>query len=70
MHNDDIVKRFSYEKIEKWELLHASGDFSYHTTNLFFKITHILIDKVLSLIWVRIRKGQLRGRKILAKYVK
>jgi hypothetical protein len=37
-HDDDIVKRFSYQKIVKWELLHASGDFSYHTTNFFFKI--------------------------------
>ena len=33
----DIVKRFSYLEIVKWELLHASGDFSYHTTDLFFK---------------------------------
>jgi hypothetical protein len=36
--DDDIVKRFSYQKIVKWELLHASNDFSYHTTNLFFKM--------------------------------
>jgi hypothetical protein len=38
LRDDDIVKRFSYQKIVKWELLHASGDFSYHTTNLFFKM--------------------------------
>jgi hypothetical protein len=69
-HDNDIVKRFSYQKIVKWELLHASGDFSYHTTNLFFKTMQIIIDKVLSCIWVRIRKGQLRGRKILARDVK
>jgi hypothetical protein len=36
-HDDDITKRFSYQKIVQWELLHASRDFSYHTTNLFFK---------------------------------
>lgn len=35
--DDDITNRFSYQKIVQWELLQASGDFSYHTTNLFFK---------------------------------
>jgi exonuclease III len=68
--DDDIVKRFSYLQIVKWELLHASGDFSYHTTNLFFKTMRILIEKVLSCIWIRIRKGQLRGRTLLARDVK
>ena len=29
----------------------------------------IIIDKVLSCIWVQIRKGQLRGRNILTKDV-
>jgi hypothetical protein len=37
-HDNDIVKRFSYHKIMKWELLHASNDFSYHTTIFFFKM--------------------------------
>ena len=68
--DDDITNRCSYQKIVQWELLQASGDFSYHTTNLFFKTMRIIIDKVLSCISVRIRKGQLRGRKILAKDVK
>ena len=36
-HDNDIVDRFSYQKVVKWELQHASGDFSNHTTNLFFK---------------------------------
>ena len=66
----DITNRFSYQKIVQWELLQASGDFQYHTTNLFFKTMRIIIDKVLSCIWVQIRKGQLKGRKILAKDVK
>jgi hypothetical protein len=44
--DDDIVKNFTYLQIVKWELLHTSGDFSYHTTNLFFKTMRILIDKV------------------------
>jgi hypothetical protein len=66
----DIVKRFSYLQIVKWELLHASGDFSYHTTDLFFKTMRILIEKVVSCIWIRIRKGQLRGRTLLARDVK
>jgi hypothetical protein len=30
----------------------------------------IIIEKFISFIWVRIRKGQLLGRKLLAKYVK
>jgi exonuclease III len=68
--DDDIVKNFTYLQIVKWELQHSSGDFSYHTTNLFFKTMRILIDKVLSCMWIRIRKGQLRGRKLLAIDVK
>jgi hypothetical protein len=50
--DDDNVKRFSYLKIVKWELLHDSYDFSYHTTNLFFKTMRIIIDNVLSCIWI------------------
>jgi hypothetical protein len=50
--NDDIVKNFTYLEIVKWELLHSSGDFSYHTTDLFFKTMRILIDKVLSCMWI------------------
>ena len=68
--DDDMTNRFSYQKIVQLELLQASGDFQYHTTNFFFKTMRIIIDKVLSCIWVRIRKGQLKGRKILAKDVK
>jgi hypothetical protein len=68
--DDDIVKNFTYVEIVKWELLHSSSDFSYHTTNLFFKTMRILIDKVLSCMWIRIRKGQLRGRTLLARDVK
>jgi hypothetical protein len=69
-HDNDIVKNFTYLQIVKWELLHTSGYFSYHTTNLFFKTMWILIDKVLSCLWIRIRKGQLRGRNLLARDVK
>jgi hypothetical protein len=47
-HDDDITKCFSYQKIVKWELLQASGDFSCHITNLFFKTMRIIIVKVLS----------------------
>jgi hypothetical protein len=53
----DIIKRFSYHKIVQWELLHSSGDFPCHITNLFFKIMCIIIEQVLSCMWVRIRKG-------------
>ena len=68
--NDDITKIFSYHKIVQQELLNFSGDFSYHITNLLFKTMPIIIEQVLSSIWIRIRKGKLRGRKLLAKDVK
>jgi hypothetical protein len=38
--------------------------------NFFFKTMHIIIEKVLSCMWVRIRKCQLRGRKLFSKDVK
>ena len=50
--------------------MHCSGHFSYHITNLFFKTMWILIEKVMSCISVRIRKGKLQGIKLLAKDVK
>jgi hypothetical protein len=56
-HGADITKRFSYHTIVRWELLHSSGDFSCHITNLFFKTMCIIIEQVLSCMWVRIRKG-------------
>jgi hypothetical protein len=36
-HDYEITKKFIYQKIVQWELPHATSDFSYHTTNLFFK---------------------------------
>jgi hypothetical protein len=66
----DITERFSYHKIVRWELLHSSGCFSYHITNLFFKTMRIIIEQVMSWMWVRIRKGQLQGRKLFTKDVK
>jgi len=66
----DITEWFNYQKIVWWELLHSGGDFSCHITNLFFKTMRIIIEKVLSCMWMRIIKGQLQGRKLLAKYVK
>jgi hypothetical protein len=66
----DITEQFSYHKIVRWELLHSSDDLSYHITNLFFKTMSIIIEQVFSFMWVRIRKFQLQGRKLLAKDVK
>lgn len=63
----DIVKRFCYQKIAQWEIMHHSGDSSYHTTNLFFKTLRIIIENVLACISIRIRKGKLKGRKLLEK---
>lgn len=50
--DDDITKRISYQNIVQWELLHYSGDFSYHITNLFFKTMRLIIEKVLFSIWM------------------
>jgi hypothetical protein len=66
----DIIEQFNYNKIVRWELLHSSSDFSCHITNLFFKTICIIIEKVFSCMWVRIRKGKLQGIKLLAKDVK
>ena len=66
----DMMQKFTYQKLAQWELLHFHQDFALHTTNLFFKAIKILIQQVLSTMWVRIRKGQLKGRKFLAKDVK
>ena len=55
----DITERFSYHKIVRWEMQHSSGDFSCHITNLFFKTMRIIINKVISFMWVRIRKGKI-----------
>jgi hypothetical protein len=51
-------------------MLHSSGDFSCHITNLFFKTMRIIVEQFLSFMWVRIRKGQLQGRNLLAKDIK
>jgi hypothetical protein len=66
----NITEKFSYHKIIRWEMLHSSGDFSCHITNLFLKTMRIMIEQFLSFMWVRIRKGQLQGRNLLAKDVK
>jgi hypothetical protein len=68
--DDDIVKKFTYQKIAQWELLNLNRKFSYHITNLFFKTIKIPIQQVMSIMWIRIREGQLKGRKLLAKDVK
>jgi len=68
--DNDIVQRFRYQEIVKWELMHYNGDFSYHITIFFFKTMRIIIEKFMSSISIRIRKGKLQGRKLLAKDVK
>ena len=66
----EISKNFTYQKICHWEVLHKNHDFAYHTTNLFYKATRIIINQVLNTMWIRIRKGQLKGRKLVARDVK
>jgi hypothetical protein len=48
----DITERFNYHKIVRCEMLHSSGCFSCHITNLFFKTMRIIIEQVLSWMWV------------------
>jgi len=67
---DDITKKFTYQNNAQWELLHKDHEFSYHIKNLFYKAVHILVNQVLNCIWIRIRKGQLKGRNLVAKDVK
>ena len=64
------MQKFTYKKLAQWELLHFHQDFALHTINLFFKPIKIFIQQVLSTMWVRIRKGKLKGRKFLVKDVK
>ena len=51
---NDILQIFRYQEIVKWELMHCSGHFSYHITNLFFNTMQIIIENVMSCISVRI----------------
>lgn len=69
-HDKDITNKYSNQKVAKWELQHSNKKFTYHTTNLFLKTIKILIEQVMSTIWTRLCKGQLKGRKLLAKDVK
>jgi len=66
----DISKNFTCQKIFRWEVLHKSHNFAYHTTNVFYKAVHIIINQVLNTMCIRIRKGQLKGRKLVAEDVK
>ena len=67
---DDISTNFSYQKIAKWEVLHKEHDFAYHITNLFCKAVRIILNQVFNSNFARIRKAQLKGRKLKAKEVK
>ena len=65
-----MTNNLSYQKIAKWEVLHKEHDFAYHTTNLFYKAVRIILKQVFNSISVRIRKGQLKGRNLMAKDVR
>ena len=67
---EKITKKFTYQKISQWEVFHHDHDFAYNITNLFYKEVRIILRQVLNCIWIRIRKGQLKGRKLVAKDVK
>ena len=59
----------SYAKTAKWELMNKDRRFARCIENLFFKTMKIIILKILSSTWVRLRKGQLQGKKIVARDV-
>ena len=64
-----MTNKFSYQKIEKWELMHKDNDFSTHIKNIFFKVVKIIIHQISSLAWVYIWKGKLQGKKLTTKDV-
>lgn len=66
----NIVARFSYHKIDRWELQHKDHDFATHISNIFFKAIQTIIQQVSNCAWVCIRKGELKGKKLCAKDVK
>ena len=66
----DISTNFSYQKIARWEVLHKEHDFAYHITNLFYKAIRVILNQVFNSVSIRIRKAQLKGRKLKAKDVK
>ncbi|MCO5600782.1 hypothetical protein L7F22_054897 [Adiantum nelumboides] len=65
----NLPKSMSYQEIAKWELKHKDLRFSSCIENLFFKTMKILVQQVLSCVWVRMRKGQLKDHQIRAKEV-
>lgn len=65
-----MLQKFTYQNICQWEVIHKNYDFSYHTNNLFYKEICIIINQVLNTMWIQIRKGKLKGRKLVAKDVK
>ena len=54
----------------QWEVQHIDHDFAYHGTYLFYKPIRIILNQVFNSMWIRIRKGKLKGRKIIEKDVK
>ena len=40
---EDMTNNLSYQNIAKWEVLHKEHDFSYHATNLFYKVVRIIV---------------------------
>ena len=67
---DDVIKNFTYQNIAQWEVQHIDHDFTYHVTNLFYKVVLVILNHVFSSMWIRIRKGKLKGRKLIEKDVK
>ncbi|MCO5599964.1 hypothetical protein L7F22_054071 [Adiantum nelumboides] len=61
--------RNSFQRVAKWELLHADRRFALNIENLFFKAMKFIISKVCSSIWVRSRKAQPQGKLLQAKDV-
>ncbi len=58
-----------YQKITQEKLTNANRKFAYHITNVFFKITKILIHFILSFASICIQKTKLLGCVLIASHV-
>lgn len=58
-----------YQTTAKWELMHKDRRFAFNIENIFFKAVKIMLVKVLSSIWVRLRKGKIGSTLLTASNV-
>jgi hypothetical protein len=64
--DEKITKNFSYHQIASWEILYKNHDFATNIQNIFFKAIKLCIEKVRNSSWIRIHKGKLSWRMLIA----